>query len=49
VQNLFDVDWREVQFATTSRLAYEPAPATGIAMTPGWPRTLLARLALYAD
>jgi hypothetical protein len=49
VQNLFDVDWREVQFATTSRLAYEPAAVTGIAMTPGWPRTLLARLALYGD
>jgi len=49
VLNVFDASWREVQFATTSRLAYEPAAVTGIAMTPGWPRTLLARLALYGD
>jgi outer membrane receptor protein involved in Fe transport len=49
VQNLLDVDWREVQFATTSRLAYEPAAVSGIAMTPGWPRTILARVALYAE
>jgi len=49
VQNLFDVRWREVQFATTSRLPSEPVPVTGISMTPGWPRTLLARLALYVD
>ena len=49
VQNLFNVPWREVQFATTSRLTSEPIPVTGISMTPGWPRTLLARLALYVD
>ena len=49
VQNLFNVPWPEVQFATTSRLTSEPMPVTGISMTPGWPRTLLARLALYVD
>lgn len=49
VQNVFDVAWREVQFSTTSRLAYEAQPVTGLAITPGWPRTLLARFALYAD
>ena len=49
VQNVFDVRWREVQFATTSRLAYEPATVAGIAMTPGWPRTVIARFALYGE
>ncbi len=49
VQNVFDVRWREVQFATTSRLAYEPAAVAGIAMTPGWPRTVIARFALYGE
>lgn len=49
VQNVFDVAWREVQFATTSRLAYEPSAVTGIAMTPGWPRTVLGRVALYGE
>ncbi len=47
VQNLLDARWREVQFATTSRLAYEPAQVTGIHYTPGWPRTVMARLRLY--
>ena len=49
VQNIFDARWREVQFATTSRLPYEPAPVSGLAITPGWPRTLLARLTIYGD
>ena len=47
VQNLLDARWREVQFATTSRLSYEPSPVTGIHYTPGWPRTVMARLRLY--
>jgi outer membrane receptor protein involved in Fe transport len=46
-QNLFDSTWREVQFATESRLAYEPAPMTGIHYTPGWPRTVMGRATLY--
>jgi outer membrane receptor protein involved in Fe transport len=47
VQNLFDAAWREVQFATTSRLAYEPRAVEGIHYTPGWPRTVMGKLALY--
>ncbi|MEB2310834.1 MAG: TonB-dependent receptor [Sorangiineae bacterium] len=47
VQNLLGAKWREVQFATETRLAYEPAPVEGIHYTPGWPRTVLARLRLY--
>ena len=46
-QNLFDSTWREVQFATESRLAYEPAPVTGIHYTPGWPRTVMGRATVY--
>lgn len=49
VQNVADASWREVQFATTSRLSYEPAPVTGIHFAPGWPRTLIARLTLYVE
>jgi len=47
VLNVFDVAWRPVNFATTSRLAYEPAPVTGLHFVPGWPRTILARASLY--
>ncbi len=47
VQNLLDTRWREVQFASTSRLAYEPAAVTGIHYTPGWPRTVMGRVRLY--
>jgi hypothetical protein len=47
VLNLFDVRWREAQFATTSRLAWEPTAVTGINYTPGWPRTLLAHASFY--
>ena len=49
VQNVLDSDWREVEFATTSRLAAEAVPVTGVSMTPGWPRTLLARVAFYVE
>ena len=41
VQNVFDAKYREVNFANESRLAYEPAPVTGIHYTPGWPRTVM--------
>jgi hypothetical protein len=47
VQNVFDVRWREVNFASTTRLSYEPAPVTGIHYSPGWPRTVIARATLY--
>ncbi len=46
-QNLLGATWREVQFATESRLAYEPAPVTGIHYTPGWPRTVIGRATVY--
>jgi len=46
-QNLLNSTWREVQFATESRLPYEPAPVTGIHYTPGWPRTVMGRATVY--
>ena len=45
--NLFDATWRQTSFATTSRLPWEPQPVTGINYTPGWPRTVVGRVALY--
>jgi outer membrane receptor protein involved in Fe transport len=47
VQNLFNATWREVQFVTETRLAYEPRAVTGIHYSPGWPRTMMARATLY--
>jgi len=47
VQNLLDASWREVNFATTTRLAYEPQPVTGIHYSPGWPRTIMGRATVY--
>ncbi len=38
VENLLDVDWRETQFATESRLFNEPASVEEIHFTPGAPR-----------
>ena len=35
VDNLFDVEWNEAQFATTSRLRYEAEPVTELHFTPG--------------
>jgi outer membrane receptor protein involved in Fe transport len=49
VLNVFDTEWRPVNFATTSRLAYEPAPVTSVHFVPGWPRTVIARATLYWD
>jgi outer membrane receptor protein involved in Fe transport len=49
VQNVFDARYREVNFANESRLAYEPAPVNGIHYSPGWPRTVMARAAVYWD
>jgi hypothetical protein len=47
VQNVFDAAWREVNFATTSRLRTEPVSVTGIHYTPGWPRTVMAKATVY--
>ena len=44
VQNLFNVRWKETQFATESRLRGEAAPITDICFTPGTP--FFARLSL---
>ena len=44
VQNLFNVRWKETQFATTSRLRGEAAPIEEIHFTPGTP--FFARLSL---
>lgn len=46
-QNLLGSTWREVSFANTSQLPYEPAPVEGIHYTPGWPRTIMGSLRLY--
>lgn len=35
VDNLFNVEWNEAQFATTSRLPGEPGPVTELHFTPG--------------
>ncbi len=40
VDNLFNVDWNEAQFATTSRLRDEPAAVTELHFTPGARRSL---------
>ncbi len=37
IQNLFDTDWNETQFATTSRLDFETQPVEEIHFTPGTP------------
>ncbi|WP_437487079.1 TonB-dependent receptor [Sorangium sp. So ce1014] len=47
VQNLLDTTWREVQFASDSRLPYEPAAVTGIHYSPGWPFTAIGRATLH--
>ena len=37
IQNLFDVRWKETQFATESRLKGEASPVEEIHFTPGTP------------
>lgn len=37
IQNLFNVEWKETQFDTESRLQNEPAPVSEIHFTPGTP------------
>lgn len=38
VDNLFDTEWNEAQFSTTSRLHHEPHEVTELHFTPGAPR-----------
>jgi outer membrane receptor protein involved in Fe transport len=46
--NVGDVKWREGQFEVQSRLPAEgPSPPPGISFTPGLPRTLMVRGAVY--
>ena len=47
VQNLFNAKWREVQFASTTRLPYEPKAVSGIHYSPGWPFTAIGRATVY--
>ncbi len=47
VENLFDTPWREVQFATESRLRTEAAPVEEIHFAPGWPLTARGTLTAY--
>lgn len=42
IKNVFNVDWNETQFATTSRLKNESAPIEEIHFTPGTPFALSA-------
>ncbi len=44
IQNLFNVDWNETQFATESRLKNEPNPVDEIHFTPGTPFYLKAKI-----
>ncbi|HVY49010.1 MAG TPA: TonB-dependent receptor [Minicystis sp.] len=47
VENIGGATWREVSFATESRLAWEPKPVTGISYSPGWPRTAIGHASVY--
>jgi outer membrane receptor protein involved in Fe transport len=47
VRNLLNSEWKEVQFANTSKLKNEPAPVQDIHFTPGWPRTVMGRVTAY--
>lgn len=45
IENLFDTDWNETQFATESRLMNEASPVEEIHFTPGTPFQLRANIA----
>jgi hypothetical protein len=47
LQNLTNARWREVQFATETRLRYEPRAVTGLTYSPGWPFTAIGRATVY--
>lgn len=40
LDNVFDIQWNEAQFATTSRLRHEPRETTELHFTPGAPRSV---------
>jgi outer membrane receptor protein involved in Fe transport len=46
VENLFDTQWNETQFATESRLFSEPSPVEEIHFTPGMPFYLRGKVSL---
>ena len=46
VENLFDREWNETQFATESRLLNEPAPIEEIHFTPGTPFYLRTKISV---
>ncbi len=46
IENLFNTQWKDAQFETTTRLPGEDQPHTDICFTPGTPFTLRTRLAL---
>lgn len=46
-ENLLNVNWREAQFNTESRLQFEPNPVSEIHYTPGSPRFVKASILLH--
>jgi hypothetical protein len=46
VENLFDTEWNETQFATESRLLNEPPPVEEIHFTPGTPFYIRGKLSV---
>ncbi|WNB17207.1 TonB-dependent receptor [Marivirga arenosa] len=47
VDNIFNVDWREAQFDTESRLPFESDPVSEVHFTPGTPFFLRAKFSLF--
>ncbi len=47
IENIFNIDWNEAQFATESRLKNEPAPVTELNFTPGIPFFIRAKFAVF--
>ncbi|MCY7421659.1 MAG: TonB-dependent receptor [Chitinophagaceae bacterium] len=47
VENVFNIDWNEAQFATESRLKNEPANVTELNYTPGIPFFIRAKFAVF--
>ncbi len=47
IQNLFNVNWDDAQFETTSKLPWETNPVTDIDFTPGTPFNLKIKTAIF--
>ena len=47
IDNIFNIEWNETQFATESRLYDEPAPVTELHFTPGSPFMIRARFSVF--